>query len=43
MRKTFALCALALIVVAGNAFALGEARVQGKVTDATTHKPIEVH
>jgi len=25
MRKTFALCALALIIVAGNAFALGEA------------------
>ena len=41
MRKTFALCALALIVVAGNAFAMGEARVQGKVTDAATHKPIE--
>ena len=41
MRKTFALCALALIVVTGNAFALGEARVQGKVTDAASHKPIE--
>jgi tetratricopeptide (TPR) repeat protein len=41
MRKTFALCALALIVVAGNAFALGEARVQGKVIDAVSHKPIE--
>lgn len=41
MRKTFVLCALALIVVAGKAFALGEARVQGKVTDAATHKPIE--
>jgi tetratricopeptide (TPR) repeat protein len=41
MRKTFALYALALIVVAGNAFALGEARVQGKVTDAGSHKPIE--
>ncbi len=40
MRKTFALSLLALIVVAGNAFALGEARVQGKITDAATHQPI---
>ena len=40
MRKTYALCALMLMVVAGNAFALGEARVQGKITDAATHAPI---
>ncbi len=40
MRRTFALSVLALMVAAGNAFALGEARVQGKVTDAATHKPI---
>ena len=40
MRKTLALSVLALVVVAGNAFALGEARVQGKITDAVTHKPI---
>lgn len=40
MRRTLALCVLALTVVAGNAFALGEARVQGKITDAVTHKPI---
>jgi tetratricopeptide (TPR) repeat protein len=40
MRRTFALSVLALMVVAGNAFALGEARVQGKITDAATHKPI---
>ena len=40
MRRTFALSALALMVVAGNAFALGEARVQGKITDAATKKPI---
>ena len=40
MRKTLALCALMLLVVAGNAFALGEARVQGKITDAATHTPI---
>jgi len=40
MRRTLALSALALMVVAGNAFGLGEARVQGKITDAVTHKPI---
>lgn len=40
MRRTFALSVLALMVVAGNAFGLGEARVQGKITDAATHKPI---
>jgi tetratricopeptide (TPR) repeat protein len=31
---------LALVAVAGNAFAAGEGRVQGKITDAATHKPI---
>src|SRR5438552_1852414 len=40
MRKTFALGVLAIMAVAGNAFALGEARMQGKITDAATHKPI---
>ena len=40
MRRILALCVLALGVVAGNAFALGESRVQGKITDAATHKPI---
>ncbi|HEX9458066.1 MAG TPA: tetratricopeptide repeat protein [Thermoanaerobaculia bacterium] len=40
MRKTLALSVLALMVVAGNAFAMGEARIQGKITDAATHKPI---
>lgn len=40
MRRTFALSVLALMVVAGNAFGLGEARVQGKISDAVTHKPI---
>jgi tetratricopeptide (TPR) repeat protein len=40
MRRTFALGVLALMVVAGNAFALGEARMQGKITDAATHKPV---
>src|SRR3954464_14548185 len=40
MRKTLALTLLALMVVAANAFAVGEGRIQGKVLDATTKKPI---
>jgi len=40
MRRTFALGVLVIMAVAGNAFAIGEARMQGKVTDAGTHKPI---
>src|SRR5689334_12344312 len=40
MRKTLALTLFALMVVAANAFALGEGRIQGKITDAATHKPI---
>lgn len=40
MRKTFALCLLALTVAAGNAFAVGEGRMAGKITDAATGKPI---
>jgi tetratricopeptide (TPR) repeat protein len=40
MRKTLALTLLALMVVAANAFAVGEGRIQGKVTDAVTKKPI---
>jgi Tfp pilus assembly protein PilF len=40
MRRIFALGVLAIMAVAGNAFALGEARMQGKITDAATHKPI---
>jgi Flp pilus assembly protein TadD len=40
MRRTFALGVLVIMAVAGNAFALGEARMQGKITDAATHKPI---
>ncbi len=40
MRRTLALTLLALLVVAANAFALGEGRIQGKVTDAVTKKPI---
>ena len=40
MRKTLALTLLALMLVAANAFAVGEARIQGKVIDAATKKPI---
>jgi tetratricopeptide (TPR) repeat protein len=40
MRRTLALGLLAIMAVAGNAFAIGEARMQGKITDAATHKPI---
>src|ERR1700682_2983214 len=38
--KTIAICLLALAVVAGNAFAMGEARLTGKITDAVTKAPI---
>src|SRR5215467_15512066 len=40
MRKTLALTLFALMLVAANAFALGEGRIQGKVTDSQTKKPI---
>lgn len=40
MRKTLALTLLALMVVAANAFAVGEGRIQGKVLDSVTKKPI---
>ena len=40
MRKSLALCLLAFLAVAGNAFAVGEGRIQGKVTDAATKAPI---
>jgi Flp pilus assembly protein TadD len=40
MRKTLALGLLALMVVATNAFAMGEARVTGKVLDGQTKQPI---
>lgn len=40
MRRTLALTLLALMVVAANAFAVGEGRMQGKVIDAVTKKPI---
>src|SRR3954447_8836699 len=40
MRRSFALGVLLIMAVAGNAFAIGEARMQGKITDAATKKPI---
>ena len=39
-NKTIAMCLLALAVVTGNAFAVGEARLTGKITDAVTKAPI---
>jgi tetratricopeptide (TPR) repeat protein len=40
MRRKFALAVLAIMAVAGNAFAGEEARMTGKITDAATTKPI---
>lgn len=40
MRKTAALCLLAILAVAGNLFAGAEARLTGKVTDAVTKAPV---
>ena len=41
MRRTFALCLIALLFVAANAFAGAEARLTGVITDGTTKKPVE--
>lgn len=40
MRKSLVLCVIALLLVSANAFAVGEARATGKVTDAVTKKPV---
>jgi len=40
MRKSLAVCLLALASVATSAFAIEEVRVTGKVTDTVTKKPI---
>ena len=40
MRRTFALAVLAIMAVAGSAFAGEEARMAGKITDAASTKPI---
>lgn len=41
MRRSVALSLILLFLAAGNAFALGEARMVGKVIDGTTKQPIE--
>lgn len=40
MRRTLALCLVVLAFAATNAFAVGEARMNGKILDATTKQPI---
>ncbi|MCU1350339.1 MAG: Cellulose synthase subunit BcsC [Acidobacteria bacterium] len=40
MRRSLALCLLMLAAVANSAFAIGEARITGKVIDGTTKQPI---
>jgi len=40
MRRSLALCLLMLAAVANSAFAIGEARITGKVVDGTTRQPI---
>ncbi|HUP60468.1 MAG TPA: tetratricopeptide repeat protein [Thermoanaerobaculia bacterium] len=40
MRRTLALCVITLLLVAANAFAVGEARMHGVVTDSVTKQPI---
>ena len=40
MRRTLALCLITLFLVAANAFAVGEARLSGKVIDMQTKEPI---
>jgi hypothetical protein len=40
MRRSLALCLLALMAIASNAFAGAESRLTGKVTDAVTKQPL---
>lgn len=40
MRRSLALCLLALVAIASNAFAGAESRLTGKIVDATTKQPI---
>lgn len=40
MRRSLALSFIMLLLVTGNAFAVGEARMTGKVLDAGTKQPI---
>jgi tetratricopeptide (TPR) repeat protein len=41
MRRSLAVGLLVIAALATNAFAMGEARLTGKITDATTHSPIK--
>ncbi len=41
MRKSLALSLVLLATIAGNAFAIGQARITGKIVDAVTKKPVE--
>ena len=41
MRRTLALTAVLLAMVAGDALAIGQARITGKVVDVATKKPID--
>src|SRR5215211_4519502 len=41
MRRTSALSLIVLALAATNAFAIGEARMSGKILDAATKQPIE--
>ena len=41
MRRSLAVGLLVIAALATNAFAVGEARLTGKITDATTHSPIK--
>lgn len=40
MRRTLALCLVTLLFPAAHAFAVGEARITGKIVDAATKQPI---
>ena len=41
MRKSLTLALVVVAAFAANAFAIGEARITGKILDAATKKPIE--
>ena len=41
MRRSLALCVIALVAIASNAFAGAEARLTGKIVDAVTKQPLE--
>jgi tetratricopeptide (TPR) repeat protein len=41
MRKSVALCAVVMLMLAGNAFAGAEARIIGKILDSVTKQPVK--